>query len=128
VKKDWSHLEEYRVIIGPMKSLPGRHEGAFRIRRKSFILSVIAFDSVMIDKNDKEDWEKWDHVSVSLETRCPNWEEMNAVKMMFWEDWEIAVQFHPKLADYVNKHPYCLHLWSHPTIAELGTPPKWMVG
>lgn len=57
------------------------------------------------------DWGKWQHVSVSLKNRCPNWDEMCHVKDLFWNDEEECIQFHPKKSEYVNAMPYCLHIW-----------------
>lgn len=53
----------------------------------------------------------WEHVSVSLADRTPTWEEMANVKDLFWREDETVLQFHPKESEYVNQHPYCLHLW-----------------
>jgi len=53
----------------------------------------------------------WEHVSVSSEHRPPTWDEMSWVKDLFWEKHECVVQFHPPESEYVNYHPYCLHLW-----------------
>lgn len=53
----------------------------------------------------------WDHVSVSLPSRCPNWIEMTHAKEVFFDDEETVIQFHPKASEYVDNHPYCLHLW-----------------
>ncbi len=53
----------------------------------------------------------WDHVSIAYNRRCPTWEEMCRVKDMFFREDETVVQFHPKKSEYVNLHPYCLHLW-----------------
>jgi len=53
----------------------------------------------------------WEHVSVSMEKRCPNWTEMCIIKDLFWDEEETVVQFHPKKSEYVNNHPHCLHLW-----------------
>lgn len=55
--------------------------------------------------------EGWEHVSVSYPNRCPTWDEMCRVKDMFWNDEECVVQYHPPKSEYVNIHPYCLHLW-----------------
>lgn len=55
----------------------------------------------------------WEHVSVSLDGRPPNWAEMCFVKDLFWEEEETVVQFHPPKSEYVNFHPRCLHLWKH---------------
>jgi hypothetical protein len=54
---------------------------------------------------------QFDHVSVSLAHRCPDWEEMEFVKRLFFKPEEVAYQLHVAVADHVNAHPYCLHLW-----------------
>ncbi len=69
--------------------------------------------------------EGWDHVSVSLPNRCPNWPEMCAVKDLFFDAEDVVVQFHPARSQYVNNHPYCLHLWHRPGLL---TPPAGLVG
>jgi hypothetical protein len=69
----------------------------------------------------------WEHVSVSLKNRCPNWPEMSFVKGLFWDDEEAVMQLHPPKSDYVNCHPYCLHLWK-PLGVEIPLPPSIMVG
>lgn len=55
----------------------------------------------------------WDHVSVTTKSgkRCPTWEEMCAIKDMFFMPDECVLQYHPAKEDYVNNHPCCLHLW-----------------
>lgn len=68
----------------------------------------------------------WDHVSVSLENRCPNWQEMCTVKDVFFLPEEMVVQYHPAEEEYVNVHPYCLHLW-RPQHGEIPKPPKHLV-
>lgn len=69
----------------------------------------------------------WEHVSVSLENRAPSWAEMCWVKDLFWSPDECVIQYHPPEADYVNHHPYCLHLWK-PIGVELPRPPTDFVG
>lgn len=68
----------------------------------------------------------WDHVSVSLPNRCPNWQEMEHVKRLFFRDDETAMQLHVPPAEHVNIHPYCLHLW-RPHDAQIPRPPAIMV-
>lgn len=48
------------------------------------------------------------------------------IKSLFWDDEEVVIQYHPKKSEYVNLHPYCLHLWK-PIGIEIPTPPKEMV-
>ena len=70
---------------------------------------------------------RWDHVSVSLEDRCPTWDEMCWVKDLFWNAQETAIQYHPAKSDYINVHDYCLHLWK-PQKRSIPQPPKRFVG
>lgn len=69
----------------------------------------------------------WEHVSVSTEKRTPNWDEMCFVKDLFWREDECVVQYHPPKAEYVNYHPYCLHLW-RPLEGTIPIPPSILVG
>lgn len=69
----------------------------------------------------------WEHVSVSRKDRVPTWDEMCQVKALFWGDEDCVVQFHPPKSEYVNNHPFCLHLW-RPVGSEFPLPPSIMVG
>ena len=69
----------------------------------------------------------WEHVSVSLRNRCPNWEEMCYIKSLFWDDEETVMQLHPPKSKWINNHPYCLHLWK-PTKEAIPLPPDIAVG
>ena len=73
----------------------------------------------------------WDHVSVTpcSEKRktCPTWEEMCKIKDMFFDPEEIVVQYHPPKSRYVNRHPYCLHLWRPNNGESIITPPTEFV-
>ena len=73
------------------------------------------------------DGDGWEHVSISLPTRCPTWEEMCRIKDLFWDETDCVIQYHPPKSDYVNNHPFCLHLW-RPVDAEIPRPPVYMVG
>lgn len=68
----------------------------------------------------------WDHVSVSLPTRCPMWPEMEAVKRLFFRRDETAMQLHVPPAEHVDCHPHRLHLW-RPQHAEIPRPPAIFV-
>lgn len=75
---------------------------------------------------DPEISKGWDHVSISCRKRTPNWREMCFVKDLFWPEDETVIQFHPPKSEYVNNHPYVLHLWQHSS--GHATPPSIMVG
>lgn len=68
----------------------------------------------------------WDHVSVSYNDRCLTWEEMCIVKDIFFQEEECAIQYHPPKSEYVNNHPYVLHLWK-PQGEYIPRPPMHLV-
>lgn len=69
---------------------------------------------------------EWEHVSVTPRNkkRCPTWDEMCAIKDMFFYDEEEVIQIHPRKSEYVNLHPYCLHMW-RPVDGLLKSPPPF---
>lgn len=73
----------------------------------------------------------WDHVSVSGRARCPDWDEMEHVRRLFFREDEAVMQYHAPVADYVDGSKQgcvnCLHLWRPHDVA-IPAPPKWMVG
>lgn len=72
----------------------------------------------------------WDHVSVAPRQRriTPSWEDMCMIKDIFFNDDEMAVQYHPHKDVYVNNLENCLHLWRPHNEHELLTPPSIMGG
>ncbi len=121
--KDLHTLDRYRLKRDELK-LVGRYgnsgDGIFKVfvNGRSFI--VLASNGG-----------GWDHVSVSpcnqKRTTCPTWEEMSAIKDMFFEPEEMAVEYHPPKSEYVNNYPYCLHLWRPNDGREIVMPPRIFV-
>jgi hypothetical protein len=107
-----------RVTLGPLASNWPKYgrNGAFLLPSGEEWLRCIISDGG-----------GWEHVSVSLVDRVPTWDEMCWVKSLFWDDEEAVMQLHPPKSDYVNHHPYCLHLW-RPTTGKIPLPPSEMVG
>jgi len=110
--------EKFRVTQGRHASTSEYgNNGAFMLKlRHSQTAYAIASDGAM-----------WEHVSVSRTDRCLTWEEMCQVKAMFWDPQDCVLQFHPPEAEYVNNHPYCLHLW-RPIGVSVPTPDSMLVG
>ena len=109
--------EKYRIRSGRAGSDESYgNNGAFEVKlRHGQTVFVIASDQL-----------SWEHVSVSRRDRCPTWDEMCLIKDIFWDEEECVVQFHPPRSQYVDTHPYCLHLWKK--IGETyETPPKEFV-
>ncbi len=70
---------------------------------------------------------EWEHLSVSTPVKTPTWEQMCKMKEIFWRDDEVCMELHPKKEEYVNMHPYCLHIWK-PIGVEIPIPPSILVG
>lgn len=77
----------------------------------------------------------WEHVSArvafakyhgKLKERVPTWDEMCAIKKLFWRDDEVVMQLHPAETEYVNINPNVLHLW-RPTKLPIPVPPLALV-
>lgn len=71
----------------------------------------------------------WDHVSVAprKHSYIPSWDDMCAIKELFFKDNEAVIQIHPPKDEYVNDMPNCLHLW-RANDKEMVLPPSFMVG
>ena len=69
----------------------------------------------------------WEHLSVSMPSKTPSWDQMCRMKDIFWNKDEACVEYHPKEEDYVNMHQHCLHIWKT-TEEYLPTPPHFLVG
>ena len=99
-------LDQYRT---PHWMPQTSQSGAFKVYvgGKSFLV-LASVDNIGDDG-------KWDHVSVTPKnqkrTSCPTWEEMSAIKDMFFFPEEECIEYHPKKSRYVNLHKNCLHIW-----------------
>jgi hypothetical protein len=92
------------------------NNGAFAVKLKHHqTVHVIASDEL-----------GWEHVSVSRKDRLPTWDELRQVKNIFWDDEDCVVLYFPKLSEYANDHPFCMHLW-RPTDVELPRPNMLLV-
>lgn len=120
--KDLTALLKYRdlspEVMAWMNDVPARSNGVFH---------VPVIDEVHMLKIIASKGMGWDHVSVSLPNRCPTWPHMAMVKNLFFEDEETVIQIHPPKSEYVNYHPYCLHLW-RPLNEIQPSPPSILVG
>jgi hypothetical protein len=121
MRKLGNELEEYRVkddwVLETYGSFGNEKAGAFRVKvpYSGVELRIVASSGL-----------GWDHVSVSVEGRCPTWAEMSFVKFMFFKDSETAMQLHVAVSEHINCHPHTLHLW-RPHSAKIPLPPKLMV-
>lgn len=53
---------------------------------------------------------KW-HLSVAHPSRLPTYEELKRCRYKYTPDKKYMAQIFPPKKEFVNFHPYCLHLW-----------------
>jgi hypothetical protein len=120
MKTNNPQIEQYRVRHGNLASDESYgNNGYFVIPTPSGItLYVVASDGM-----------GFDHVSVhpANNKRTPTWEEMCFIKDLFFEPEEYAIQIHPPESDYVDLHPFTLHLW-RPQNQQIVLPNPILVG
>jgi hypothetical protein len=100
--------DDYRIRTGQLASTDEyANNGAFALAYKR--VSDGRENGLLCIASDGADWE---HVSISTgKPRCPYWVEMCFIKDIFWDEDDAVIQIHPPAAEYVNHHPYTLHLW-----------------
>lgn len=130
VPERWRIRFDYLPKPGSHKLVTRPHEGLYG----AFYIPGPCAKSLLCIASDGSGWAEaglsgtpWEHVSVSTDSRPPNWQEMTFVKDAFWGDEDCVVQFHPPRSDYIDIHPHCLHLW-RPLGIELPRPPSITVG
>lgn len=115
-------LQANRIRSGQYGSDESYHlAGAFQLAHPNGTLLAV------MSSGSGPDCEGWEHVSVSAKGRCPTWDEMAWVKDLFWDKHECAMQLHPPESEYVNFHPFVLHIW-RPTEMTIPMPPVIFVG
>jgi len=131
VKATTTDVERFRVRDGMLGTTRAHgFNGVFAIpyappRRKGIQPARVWLQCIASDGGG------WEHVSVVVNVephgvRTPTWEEMDAVKRMFWRDTETVMQLHVPRNDHVNQFPHCLHLW-RPQFSAIPLPPVEMV-
>lgn len=71
-------------------------------------------DELMVTMSEslESDGRTWIHVAFSRPTRLPSWSDMKRVKDAFIGKERRAISVLPRASEYVNIHPYCLHLFA----------------
>jgi hypothetical protein len=98
-----SRANRWRIRTGPMGSNDASGwNGAFLVPVNGEIYQVILSDGM-----------GWRHLSVvnAQKKKLPDWTTMCRFKDLFFPDDSWVCEFHPANDDYVNEHPFCLHLW-----------------
>lgn len=57
------------------------------------------------------DGREWMHISLSRADRLPSHDDLKHAKETFAGNNRYAYQVFPPVKEYVNIHPFCLHLW-----------------
>jgi len=121
-KNPTKRIEQFRVTSGKLAS--DRSDGA----NGAFTI-VLGDAMILVIASDARDWgdlpgKPWEHVSVSLMYRCPTWNEMDAVKRIFWRDDETVLQLHVPREQHLSYCDTCLHLWKPIGVAIPLPPPE----
>lgn len=66
---------------------------------------------VLVSKSLEADDKMWLHVSLSRPSRLPTWQDLRRVKDAFVGKDRKAIQVLPADSEYVNIHPFVLHLF-----------------
>ncbi len=117
--------EKYRMKLP--RSHPNYSDSSFGNNGAFFIDVLRCNRPFQIVASDGEGWE---HVSVSWpgKKQCPSWVVMCAIKDLFWDAEDLVIQYHPPESDYINCHPYTLHLWRKSGTNDFAErPPLYMV-
>ena len=125
----WLAAEPYRLYRNDgYGSNYGDPFGCFEIpyQRTAVRLTVIVSDGDYKATGLSDEY-AWEHVSVSLKNRTPNWAEMDFICRIFWRDDETVMQLHVPPAENISRHANCLHLW-RPLKASIPRPPGGAVG
>lgn len=133
MKTNFTELEPFRQHFeqDELKSLnsePGQREGAFVFLKGEVNLSVLVQIS-----------DGWEHVSVAGQTMqmvdnemktqpvMPTWDDMSAIKAVFFEEEETVIQIHPPRSMNASAHDCTLHLWRPTGKVEFPLPPESLV-
>jgi len=127
--KDLTTLNKYRDFVfeqkmyGLLTDVERSRVGAFYIPTKGSKrgMKVIASSGEIATSRG------WDHVSISLQNRCPDWGEMCKIKSLFFEPEDVCFQLHPAESDNISNHGTCLHIWRN-IHTPIPLPPSDMVG
>jgi hypothetical protein len=92
------------ILRRPWREVERRTDG-------SRYLNELTGQSVIVSL-EEHNGTKWLHVSTAFPTKLPSWFELREVKDLFIGRNREAVQVLPPEKEYVNLHPYCLHLWA----------------
>jgi hypothetical protein len=120
------HVPEFaRLLHGPLASTPAcGNNGTF------FFRSKVPGREIWCRASDSLQWE---HVSLHVTTRtpqqyfAPTWDELCAIKALFWDADDVVMQLHLARATWLNTHPAILHLWK-PRDQVIPLPPRSLVG
>lgn len=66
---------------------------------------------VILSVAREEDGQLWAHLSCSRKSRVPSYDDLCQVRSLFLGD-RLAIQLFVPVAQHVNIHAYCLHLWA----------------
>lgn len=103
-------LDKFRIPVPPFMDIPFYEEtdehgyyatGAFRVGTMVILVS---------HNDDEGGW----HLSMSHKNTMPTYEEMKDFRYKFLPNGINACEIFPPREKFVNRHPFCRHLWEMP--------------
>jgi hypothetical protein len=73
----------------------------------------------------------WHHVSCSFADKLPSYEDLQEIRKVFIGEGMTSVMIFPPEHQYINYHPFCLHLYAcldADPWPDVGSSPDWMRG
>jgi hypothetical protein len=67
--------------------------------------------SVLLSVDTLENNERYLHISASFPSHAPTYSDLRDIKNIFIGKEAEAFQVLPKESEYINVHPYCMHIW-----------------
>lgn len=103
-------LEKFRIPVPSFMDIPTYEEqddngfystGAFKIGELVVLIS---------HNEDEGGW----HMSMSKKDKMPTYEEMKDMRYKMLPNRIYACEIFPPREEFVNRHPFCRHLWEMP--------------
>lgn len=86
-------------------------ESGERLEASKMFLNTVTNMAVIISAENHGIDGHWIHISASFHDRVPEYAELRRLKNEFLGPEKEAYQVLPKESEYVNAHPYTLHIW-----------------
>lgn len=100
----WMFERLPRVVPASWRQIERRGDGVMYLQSLTHLSLIVS--------GEEHDGRRWIHLSMAHPDRMPTWPELVDAKEIFLGREEYAAQVIPPRSQYVNQHPFCLHLFA----------------